>query len=182
MAAYVKDTIRYSANYRQWKILDNGPLRTSFQLTFDTWDAGGIKVKATKTISLDAGSQLNRIENAYSFEDKKNLPVVVGIIKRPKGGVLSLNEQQGVMGYWEPTSIKDGTTGVGTVLLTPVSNMLVGSAQMLAKTEVKNDEPIVYYSGAAWDKAGVITDSKQWFLYLDNFHQQLMEPLVINVK
>jgi hypothetical protein len=182
MAPYVNDTIRYSANYRQWKILDNGPIRTSFQLTYDTWDAGGVKVKATKTISLDAGSQLNRIENVYSFADKKSLPVVVGVIKRPKGGVLSLNEQQGVMGYWEPTFGEDGTTGVGAILLTPISNMLVGGAQMLAKTEVKNNEPIVYYTGASWDKAGKITNSKQWFQYLESFHQQLMEPLVINVK
>lgn len=182
MAPYVNDTIRYSANYHQWKVLDNGPLRSSFQLTYDTWDAGGIKVRATKTISLDAGSQLNRIENVYSFEDSKPLPVVVGIIKRPKNGVLSLNEQQGIIGYWEPTHGEDGTTGVGSILTTLVSNMLVGNAQILAKTAVKNNEPIVYYTGAAWNKAGKITNAKQWFKYLDNFYQQIKEPLVINVK
>ena len=98
MAPYVKDTIRYSANYHQWKMLDNGPLRSTFQLMYDEWNAGGIKVKVTKTISLDAGSQLNRIENVYQFDSDKPLPVVVGIIRRPKAGVMSLNEQQGVMG------------------------------------------------------------------------------------
>jgi hypothetical protein len=182
MAPYVNDTIRYSGNYHQWKVLDNGPLRSSFQLIYDTWDAGGIKVKATKTISIDAGSQLNRIENIYSFEDSKPLPVVVGIIKRPETGVISLNEQQGIMGYWEPTHGEDGTTGVGSILTTPVSNILVGNMQMLAKTTVKNNEPIIYYSGAAWDKAGKITNAKQWFKYLDTFYQQLKNPLIVNVK
>jgi hypothetical protein len=182
MAPYVNDTIRYSANYHQWKVLDNGPLRSSFQLIYDTWDAGGIKVKVTKTISLDAGSQLNRIENVYSFEDSKPLAVVVGIIKRPETGVISLNEQQGIMGYWEPTHGEDGTTGVGSILTTPVSNMLVGNTQMLAKTTVKNNEPIIYYSGAAWDKAGKITNAKQWFKYLDTFYQQIKKPLIVNVK
>jgi hypothetical protein len=182
MAPYVNDTIRYSANYHQWKVLDNGPLRSSFQLTYDTWDAGGIKVSATKTISLDAGSQLNRIENVYSFEDSKPLPVVVGIIKRPENGIISLNEQQGIIGYWEPTHGEDGTTGVGSILTTPVSNILVGNAQILAKTAVKNNESIVYYTGAAWNKAGKITNAKQWFKYLDNFYQQIKEPLVITVK
>ncbi|TDE44331.1 DUF4861 domain-containing protein [Flavobacterium rhamnosiphilum] len=182
MAPYVNDTIRYSANYHQWKVLDNGPLRSSFQLTYDTWDAGGIKVRATKNISLDAGSQLNRIENVYSFEDNKPLPVVVGIIKRPESGIISLNEQQGIIGYWEPTHGEDGTTGVGSILTTPVSNMLVGNAQILAKTAVKNNEPIVYFTGAAWNKAGKITNAKQWFKYLDNFYQQIKEPLVITVK
>lgn len=182
MAPYVNDTIRYSANYHQWKVLDNGPLRSSFQLTYDTWDAGGIKVSATKNISLDAGSQLNCIENVYSFEDSKPLPVVVGIIKRPENGIISLNEQQGIIGYWEPTHGEDGTTGVGSILTTPVSNILVGNAQILAKTAVKNNEPIVYYTGAAWNKAGKITNAKQWFKYLDNFYQQIKEPLVITVK
>jgi hypothetical protein len=182
MAPYVNDTIRYSANYQQWKVLDNGSLRSAFQLTYDTWDAGGIKVKATKTISLDAGSQLNRIENVYSFEGDKSLPVVVGIIKRPETGIMSLNEQQGIMAYWEPTHGSDGTTAVGSILTTPVNNMIVGNTQMLAKTAVKNNEPIIYYSGAAWDKVGKITNAKQWFNYLDAFYQQIKEPLIITIK
>ena len=182
MAPYVNDTIRYSANYHYWKVLDNGPLRSTFQLIFDTWDAGGIKVKATKTISLDAGSQLNRIENVYTFEGDKPLPVVVGIIKRSETGIMSLNEQQGIMAYWEPTHGLDGTTAVGTILTTPVNNMVVGNTQMLAKTAVQNEEPIIYYSGAAWDKAGKITNDKQWFLYLDTFYQQIKEPLIISIK
>jgi hypothetical protein len=182
MAPYVNDTIRYSANYHQWKVLDNGPLRSTFQLIYDTWNAGGIKVKATKTISLDAGSQLNRIENVYSFEGDKPLPVVVGIIKRPETGIISLNEQQGIMAYWEPTHGLDGTTAVGCILTTPVNNMAVGNTQMLAKTAVKNNEPIIYYSGAAWDKAGKITNAKQWFNYLDIFGQQIKEPLIITLK
>ncbi|TEB45397.1 DUF4861 domain-containing protein [Flavobacterium circumlabens] len=182
MAPYVKDTIRYSANYHQWKVLDNGPLRSSFILTYDTWDADRIKVKATKKITLEAGSQLNRIENVYTYESNALLPVVVGIIKRLEKGILSLNEQQGIMGYWEPSYGKDGTTGVGAILTTPVSNITVGTAQLLAKTEVKNNEAIVYYTGAAWDKAGKITTATHWFDYLNKFSQELKNPLIVSVK
>ena len=182
MAPYIKDTIRYSGNYHQWRVLDNGPLRSTFQLTFDIWNAGGIKVKAVKTISLDAGSQLNRIENIYTFDDKNSIPVVVGIIRREKAGVISLNEQQGIMGYWEPTFDKDGTTAVGSILTTPIQNMWVDKAQLLTKTSVKSNEPIIYYTGAAWDKAGKISNAKQWFDYLNNFYQQINNPLIINIK
>jgi hypothetical protein len=182
MAPYVKDSIRYSANYHQWKVFDNGPLRSTFQLTYDAWDAGGIKVKATKLISIDAGSQLNRVENTYTFDGTKTIDVVVGISKRAKAGVLSLNEQQGIIGYWEPTFGEDGTTGVGSILTTPVKNMLVDNTQILAKTTVINNEPIVYYTGAAWNKAGKITDAKQWLNYLDNFYQKIKNPLIIKVE
>ena len=182
MAPYINDTIRYSGNYQQWKVLDNGPLRTTFQLTFDTWDAGKTKVKATKTISLEAGSQLNRIENVYSFEGEKPMPVVVGIIKRPETGILTLNEKQGMMAYWEPTHVEHGTTGIGVLLTTPVSSMLVNEKQILAKTMVKNNEPIIYYTGAVWDKAGKIANNKQWNSYLENFQKQTQTPLIINLK
>ena len=182
MAPYVNDTIRYSGNYHQWEVLDNGPLRSTFQLVYDTWDAGGIKVKAMKTISLDAGSQLNRIENVYSFEGEKSLSVVAGIIKRPETGILSLNEKQGMMAYWEPTHVEHGTTGIGVLLTTPVSSMLVNEKQILAKTMVKNNEPIIYYTGAVWDKARKITNNKQWNNYLENFYKKTQTPLIINLK
>lgn len=182
MAPFVKDSIRYSANYHQWKVFDNGPLRSTFQLSYDAWDADGIKVKAIKVISIDAGSQLNRVENTYTFEGAKSLDVVVGLSKRAEAGVISLNEQQGVMGYWEPTSAEDGTTGVGSILTTPVKNMFVTNTQILAKTTVTNNEPIVYYTGAAWNKAGKITDAKLWFTYLDNFYQKVKNPLVVKVE
>jgi hypothetical protein len=182
MALYVKDTIRYSGNYKQWKVLDNGPLRTTFQLIFDTWDAGGTKVKATKTITLDAGSQLNRIENVYSFEGNKPLGAVVGIIKRPETGKISLDEQEGRMSYWEPTHGNDGTTGVGTILTTTVKNMWITNEQILAQTTVENNQPILYYTGAAWDRAGKITTSQQWNRYLENFQIQIQNPLILNLK
>ena len=182
MAPFIKDTIRYSGNYHQWKVLDNGPLRSTFQLKYDEWNAGGIKMSAVKTISLDAGSQLNRIENIYTFNDNKPIPVVVGIIKREKAGVISLNEQQGIMGYWEPAFEKDGTTAVGSIVTTPVTSMWSNKEQILTQTTVKNNEPIVYYTGAAWDKAGKITTAKQWFDYLNAFYQKVNNPLIITVK
>jgi len=182
MAPYVNDTIHYSGNYHHYKILDNGPLRSSFQLSYDIWNAGNIKVTAVKTISLDAGSQLNKIENTYTFDDKNPMPVVVGIIRRDKAGVIFLNEQQGILGYWEPTFEKEGTTAVGVILSTPAKKMWVDKDQLLARTEVKNNEPIIYYTGAAWDKAGKFTHSKQWMDYLDHFNQEIQNPLIVSVK
>lgn len=157
-------------------------MRSTFQLKYDSWNAGGIKVSATKTISIDAGSQLSRVENVYTFDGDKPLPVVVGIIRRAEPGNISLDEQQGIMAYWEPTSAKDGTTGVGAILTTPVTTMWVDKLQLLAKTSVKNNEAIVYYTGAAWDKAEKITSAKKWRKYLDNFSEEIKSPLLISVK
>ncbi|MBO9586237.1 MAG: DUF4861 family protein [Flavobacterium sp.] len=182
MAPYIKDSIYYSGNYHRWKLLDNGPLRSTFQLEYDAWDAAGTKISCIKTISLDAGSQLNRIENVYTYTGSRAMPVAVGISKRPENGVLLLNEQKGILGYWEPKHGEDGTTGVGSILITPVKNMLVGKDQSLAIAETKNNEAIVYYTGAVWDKAGKIINATQWFDYLNHFSEELKNPLLVTVK
>jgi hypothetical protein len=102
---------------------------------------------------------------------------VVGIIKRKEPGALLLDEQQGILGYWEPEHGADGITGVGSILLTPITQMTVNTRQLLAQTVTQKDTPIVYYTGAAWNKANVINTSAAWFGYLQNFRAKLMQPL-----
>jgi len=177
IAPYINDSIFYSKNYRQWKVMDNGPLRSSFQLSFDEWDVAGRMVKMVKTVSLDASSQLSRVEVNYSSSNKDSLPVVVGIIKRKEQGTILLDEQNGIMGYWEPQHPAHGTTGTGTVFLQPVVKMKVSNDHLLTLLTTNTDKPFVYYTGAAWNKAGIITNAQNWFSYLQLFQQQLQLPL-----
>src|SRR5699024_9190524 len=41
IAPYTNDSIRYPGNYRKWKVLDNGPIRSTFQLFYDSWKVEG---------------------------------------------------------------------------------------------------------------------------------------------
>ncbi len=172
VAPYINDSIWYSKNFVDYKVLDNGPLRTTFQLFYDKWDVAGRQVKAVKTISLDAGSQLNRVEVKYEGAIE-NLPVAVGIIRRKDKSVMYLNEQQGVMGYWEPTFEHDGTTAVGCVFPDSVQHMTITPKHVLTTTTCGAGNTLVYYTGAAWDRAGFITNSAEWIQYLTKFKEAL---------
>ena len=182
IAPYLNDSIYYSRNYVRWKILDNGPLRTTFQLEYDDWDVAGKKVNAKKIISLDAGSQLNKVQALYTYSDTSALPVAVGIIKRKDPGTLLLDEKQGVMGYWEPEMGDYGITGVGCVFVSNPINMKVSNQQLLTMSIAEKNKPYLYYTGAAWNKAGTITSSSQWFAYLHQFKNHLNNPLLIMLK
>ena len=179
IAPVLKDSIVYPKNYHHWKILDNGPLRSIFELGYDEWNVAEQHVKMVKRISIDAGAQLSRIEAIYQYEGAKPLPVVLGIIKRADPGVILMNEQKGILGYWEPQHGADGITGVGTILLDSKVNMGADQSHFLSRTEAKANQPLVYYSGSAWDKAGEITTAKQWFDYLDNFKAKLAQPIQV---
>ena len=177
-APYIKDSIYYSKNYRRYKVLDNGPLRSTFQLVYDNWNVDGKAVRKRETISLDAGSQLNKIETVYSFKDE-SLPVAIGIVDRKGKGTVLLDERNGIMGYWEPVHGKSGTLGTGSIIPASLSNMKTGDKHLLSLINATSNVPFVYYSGAAWDKAGRITNSKEWFTYLHDFNQRLKYPVVV---
>jgi hypothetical protein len=182
IAPYLNDSIYYSRNYVRWKILDNGPLRTTFQLEYDDWDVAGKQVKATKTISLDAGSQLNKVQALYTYTDTSSLPIAVGIIKRKDPGTLLLDEKQGVMGYWEPEMGDYGITGVGCVFITNPTQMKLTNQQLLTISLSVKNKPFFYYTGAAWNKAGIYSSADQWFSYLHQFKNHLNNPLLISLK
>jgi len=74
-----------------------------------------------------------------------------------------------------------GTTGVGVVSLDSAKSMSVGNHQALLQRELNGNKKIVYYAGAAWDKAGKIKNAQEWFSYLQNFKDQLRSPLTITV-
>ena len=72
-----------SKNWRTWKVITTGPIRSEFELTYDAWDAGGRKISETKRISIDAGSNLSRVESTFSSDDKSPLQIGVGLAERP---------------------------------------------------------------------------------------------------
>jgi len=178
-APYIKDSIYYSKNFRTQKVLDNGPLRSTFELGYEAWNVDGTSVTESKIISLDAGSQLNKMETEYTFKGKNKMPIATGIVKRKANGDMLLNEKSGIMGYWEPQHGKDGTLGIGSVMEEPVDYMKVADDHLLTVINVNSKKPFVYYTGAAWDKAGLITNSKEWFRYLQDFKEKIKRPVVI---
>lgn len=182
IAPYVNDSIWFPGNYSGWKILDNGPLRSTFQLMYDEWMVASEKVSVTKTISIDAGSQLNKIVANFLFKGNNSLPVVTGIIKRKKPGAELFDEVNGIMGYWEPTDSTNGTTGVACISGAPVQRMMMNEIHLLSLMNAEPNKPMVYYSGASWDRAGVITSAGKWFQYLKDFKQKLKSPLKITVN
>ena len=89
------------------------------------------------------------------------------------------NEQQNVMAYWEPVHGKDGTTGVGCLFTKPIQQILLTPDHLLTIAQIRNEEPLLYYSGAVWDKAGQMTSANLWFNYLQLRQLTLAKPLKV---
>lgn len=176
IAPYLNDSIYFSKNYRHYKILDNGPLRSTFQLVYDSWKVGNMTVDATKTISLSAGSQMNRIEVNYLIRGADEMDVVAGIAKRKNPGKILLDEKKGLLGYWEPEITNKGIMGIG-VLGDDIKEMKIAHGQLLSRSTIKSNVPFIYYNGGAWNRSENIKTANEWFQYLENYRYCLDNPL-----
>jgi hypothetical protein len=156
-------------NFVSWSIAENGPERVSFELTYAPYDAKGIKIRETRSISLESGSNLNRIENRFDWEGgPEELQAMVGILKREGGGAPDFDEQGKWLAYWEPEQKGNGTIGCGVVMTSP-AKALDEKDQAFLQTTVKRGQPLIYYAGAGWTKSGDFPDKASWVKYVSEF-------------
>jgi hypothetical protein len=165
MAPYFRDSVWYPGNFTRWELLDNGPLRTTFRLYYEPVVMDGRRVSSVKTISLDAGTYLNRISVQYDVEGVDSLPVVIGIITRKDPGVMRIDEQRGLASYWEPTDPKNGTTAVAVLAGGPVRARITAQ-QILLTQRIATGRPYTYRMGACWDREGTFSSSDAWEAWL----------------
>jgi len=189
MAPYANDKLWLNENFATQEVLDNGPLRTTFKLTYKDIDVDGKTFAETRTFSIDAGSQLTKITQEYGFTDPT--AVAAGIVKRQNDSIIVSPEKDYVI-YAEPKS--DVVDNVYLTLVFPngfeksvVDTYAIPNAKtkkddsyshVLAVTNYQPNTPVVYYTGYGWSKFGfsTVADFQQ---YVNNFAQGLKQPLVV---
>jgi len=182
VAPYSDGVVHYPNHYRKYEVLDNGPLRTTFKLDFESWKVDNADVVMSKTISLDAGSQLNKVVLDFDITGKEDLTIAAGIAKRDNGGEVLDKHKDGVFGYWEPEHGEDGIIGVGLIFDNPIDSVVVDEAQFLSLFQVKSKTPVVYHTGGAWNKAGKIQSAADWLKYLEQYKSTLKTPLEVKIN
>jgi hypothetical protein len=174
MAPYVDDSLWLAINFESWETLDNGPLRISFRLKYPPFPVNGVMVSETRTISLDAGSQLTKVTEEYAGLNEE-FAVAAGIVKRAEGAPLTPAPESGAIAY-RLDGGEGGITYVGTLLTTPVVSRQEKNDHLLIVTKYIPGTPLTYYTGAGWSKWGFESD-EAWTDYLNAFSQKISSPL-----
>jgi hypothetical protein len=195
MAPYADGTLWLGKNYISYQTLDNGPVRTSFSLTYDTLTVKGLPVLETRIFSLDAGSQLNKI--TVVFENYPDTwPVATGIVLKkdalpaeaenadsnhtpvlaPDKGYVAYSEQ----GDKAKPQYDNGIVYTAAVFPCQLQEAKVAERHVLAVTGY-TPGGVTYYAGAGWSKWGFDTP-ESWLRYVDAFAQKLRYPLKVTVK
>lgn len=194
-ALMVNDTIIYPWCYKNQEILDNGPLRFTVKLEFTPLTVkGDSTVVETRSITLDAGSHLNKTVVSYS-NLKETLPIVAGIVLHEPDGAVVADAANGYITYVDPTTGPDnGKIFMGaavpavvkdakTVLFSEKEKKERNNADghVLAVSDYEPGSEYVYYWGFAWDKADIKT-ADAWNRYMADFAQKVRNPLTVKVN
>jgi rhamnogalacturonyl hydrolase YesR len=163
-------TLHVANNFVTCHLLECGPTRVVFELRYAPYDAGGIQIREIKRVTLEAGSNLNRIETLcdWDFGLAEELTFAVGIVKRDGGGPVEVGKDGSWMAYWEPEQAPNGTIGCGVVMVTGAKPMDTRE-QALLLTPVHRGIPVVHYAGAGWSRSGDFPDQDAWVKYISNF-------------
>jgi len=171
-----------SKNFRDSRVIANGPIRLVFELSYPLWEAGGAKVSEKKRVTLDAGSNLNRFESHYTLEGGGNVTWAAGIKKAP-GSVVRVDRQQGWLRTWEAVKDGNGHLGCGIVLdPTGIVDVTEADGNALIIAQSRDGSPATYYAGFGWDRSGDFADVGAWDRYLEEFTRHLRSPLKIEVS
>jgi unsaturated rhamnogalacturonyl hydrolase len=202
--------LHVSSNWKNWKLITTGPIRSEFELTYEPWDAGnGRMVSEVKRFSIDAGSWLTKVTSTISSDDQSPLPIGIGLAERAcptnREEFITRDQDEGWMTYWQPEDQPKGTTAVAILLprgsvkeFTNDNPSMPDSVKhanvpqpthegyppirtQLAVTQFEVGQPFSYYFGASWDRSGDFTNHVQWEDYLKRFAERRDQPLQVTV-
>jgi pectinesterase len=187
-AIWRNDTIYRADNFKAWKIIANGPIRAIFELKYDPWNAGGQSVSETKRFFIDAGQNMYREESVFRSADGKDIPYVIGEVKRPgMVGIMNRDQKWAWLTGWGPVAKKNGGHGeMGTAVLLPrerLTDWKEAFNHYLALTHAKSGETVVHYIGAGWTdtNTGDFPTPQSWWAYLDSFAKRLASPVKVTL-
>jgi hypothetical protein len=187
------DKLIYPYCWKEYEIMENGPLRFTVKLTYHPLVVGKDSVVETRLISLERGSQLNKTIITYTGLSKAT-PVATGIVIHTENPEAYVHESdKGYIAYADLTDNVNNDNGViyvGAVipkktkemkadLFTPKESKERGAlGHVLAISNYKPNSEYTYYWGSGWSKYG-FDSMEAWTKYLDRYAQRVRHPLIV---
>jgi len=184
IAPYSSDSLWVGNHYDTYRVHENGPLRSVFTLTYDSVKVDNDFYKQEITITVNAGSMLNKAVVKYTGV-QKNMELATGIFLHDGKGQLKLNATNGTAAYAEDAvssaKVPSGRNYVGVFVPAKVNAARKQSNHALLLSDYRVGDNFTYYFGGGWSKWGYPADV-DWFNALNRFSENIRIPLEVSLK
>ncbi|WP_426169897.1 DUF4861 family protein [Pseudoduganella sp. R-31] len=177
-------TLSTARNYAKWKVLANGPVRAVFELSYDSWDAAGVKVSEAKRFTVDAGHYFDQVESTFTFNGVPSLTAALGLNRNPadKGqeAVVTTGRAAGSLSQWVEQK-SNGAFGVA-VILPSAEGYAQDDLNELVTAPVVSGKPLRYYAGATWSRGSPFASKADWDRHIAAETARIKSPLKVSYK
>lgn len=186
IAPYVNNKVWVGNHFSSYSLIESGPLRCTFSLTYDSVVVGQNVYKQTITITTNAGSPLNKAVVRYEGV-KQTIKLAAGIFYHGNysKGVSNGNGLCGVLTYAEnavsDAKVPVGRNYVGIYVPKKTTQFNMDDAHLFLYADYNIGDDFTYYFGGGWSKWKYTTDN-EWYDAILQFSDAQQEPLQIMVE
>ena len=190
-ALVVDDELVYPYCFKNYKVLDMGPLRFSVQLDYNPTVIGEDTITEHRVITLDKGSNFNKTTVNYDgFTTTVELAAGVVVHQEDRNSVVLAKDY---VHYADPTDnipVNNCQLFVGALFPNGVSETVIKQfkkvdsgavGHALGIVDNYSGEPYTYYFGSAWSKFDVRTQA-EWQQRIDWTMRNIRQPLKVEMK
>ncbi len=179
------DSLYQPGVFESYKILATGPLRAMFEVSYKPVRFRNLEIREIKRITLDAGSNLNKIEVTYRCDSAKGgVPFAAGLVKR-EGIKVYWDKDHHWASLWGQTTENEENGSLGTGLVVPketFTGMHETAVHLLVTGTAELGKTAVYYAGAGWTRSGDFKNADEWNQYLAIYAKRIEGPLKILIS
>lgn len=177
----------FSVNWSKAKMIQCGPVRTEFELTYPAWGGFG---EETRRVTLDRGQFFAHYRPRFRGQAPAGVQVGPGLdcgAARQHDGQIARDLAAGWIANWEPDGVDGADTGsiATAVLLDPADAPAATATDALGCEYLfpsAGRTSLGYWAGATWSGAGAVKDAKAWHALVRDFAAALRTPIKVSIR
>ena len=192
----INGLLQIGNHYDSWQVIDEGPLRVVFCLTYNDYFANGqVPVVETFTVTCDAHQPLCRAQVMFAPADSTSPQfdeIGAGIFlhtatANPEIGVdgqMQIGESTGYLAYAE-NAVSDAGLASGrnyaAVVLPGMKEHATADGMLYGKADYEMGETYTYYFGGGWSEWKYPTDA-DWFEAIAKNAKSIAAPIAYTIQ
>lgn len=174
------DTLCLGDNFVTAEIIDKGPLRLTFKLTYAPYMAGDKEITESRIISLDAYSLFNKVTHLFESEQEE-LTVATGIVIDETVPPVTFGDTGGIIAYETPGNEANGTIYTAVIQPAGYESVQLFDGHYAGLNSITPGSSYTSYVGGGWSKAG-FDNFEEWVTFLKAEKEKIDQPLTIDIQ
>jgi hypothetical protein len=181
IAPYTDSTLWIGRNFNKYEVIENGPLRSVFRLSYDSVKIKGKLYKQQITITTEYNGVLNKAVVRYTGPAQP-MQLATGIFLHDGKG--SLQKGSGMIVYGEDAvsdaGLDMGKNFVGVLLPAKETAYKVENLHALLLTDYVAGKDFTYYFGGGWSQ-WKFPSQKEWLKAVQDYSRSVKFPFAVKV-